>query len=231
MRSGARRRHAPPILRQSEQQPALRVGRSDQATARFHRRAEAAGDARARTPGPHAKESRGDRQTQLDLVDAYTQLGNIQGNAYDQNLGDFNGALASLDKAIALVEPLTANGSMIVRLCTRLPSPRCLAAKFSSAQHACRKRLRPCRHRLRPTSASSRFRRHAGPVLPWGQRLRHSGRRVRTGRQRKPLRYSRRFEACRKTQLTNRALRIDPDFARPSGTGDCAIEDRRNRKR
>jgi hypothetical protein len=58
-----------------------------------------------------AKDAQGDRQTQLDLADAYTRLGNIQGNAYFQNLGDFNGALASMDKAIALVEPLTANGS------------------------------------------------------------------------------------------------------------------------
>jgi tetratricopeptide (TPR) repeat protein len=58
-----------------------------------------------------AKDSRGNRQMQLDLADAYTKLGNIQGNTYSQNLGDFNGALASMDKAISLVEPLTANGS------------------------------------------------------------------------------------------------------------------------
>ena len=58
-----------------------------------------------------AKDTRGNRQTRLDLADAYTRLGNIQGNTYFQNLGDFNGALASLDKAIALVEPLVANGS------------------------------------------------------------------------------------------------------------------------
>jgi serine/threonine protein kinase len=58
-----------------------------------------------------AKDSRGNRQTQLDLADAYTKLGNIQGNTYYQNLGDFNGALASMDKAIALLAPLTANGS------------------------------------------------------------------------------------------------------------------------
>jgi tetratricopeptide (TPR) repeat protein len=58
-----------------------------------------------------AKDSRGNRQMQLDLVDAYAKLGNIQGNTYSQNLGDFSGALASMDKAIALVEPLTINGS------------------------------------------------------------------------------------------------------------------------
>jgi tetratricopeptide (TPR) repeat protein len=53
-----------------------------------------------------AKDAQGDRVTQLDLADAYTRLGNIQGNAYYQNLGDFIGALASVDKAIALSEPL-----------------------------------------------------------------------------------------------------------------------------
>jgi tetratricopeptide (TPR) repeat protein len=58
-----------------------------------------------------AKDSRGNRQMQLDLADAYAKLGNIQGNTYSQNLGDFNGALASMDKAISLVEPLTAHGS------------------------------------------------------------------------------------------------------------------------
>ena len=46
-----------------------------------------------------AKEAQGDRQTQLDLVDAYTRLGNIQGNPYEQNLGYPAGSLFSLDKA------------------------------------------------------------------------------------------------------------------------------------
>jgi tetratricopeptide (TPR) repeat protein len=58
-----------------------------------------------------ARDAHGDRVTQLDLVDAYTRLGNIQGNPYDQNLGDPAGGLASLDKAIALALPLVANGS------------------------------------------------------------------------------------------------------------------------
>ena len=39
-------------------------------------------------------------------MDAYTRLGNIQGNAYDQNLGDPAGALASLDKALAIAAHL-----------------------------------------------------------------------------------------------------------------------------
>ena len=55
-----------------------------------------------------ARDSQGDRQTQLDLVEAYTRLGNIQGNAYDQNLGDPDGALASLGKALSIAEPLAA---------------------------------------------------------------------------------------------------------------------------
>ncbi len=53
-----------------------------------------------------AADAQGDRQAQLDLVDAYARLGNIQGNPYDQNLGDPAGALASIGKAISLAEPL-----------------------------------------------------------------------------------------------------------------------------
>ena len=53
-----------------------------------------------------ARDAEGDRQTQLDLIDAYTRLGNVQGNVYEQNLGDAKGALASIGKAIALAEPM-----------------------------------------------------------------------------------------------------------------------------
>ncbi len=58
-----------------------------------------------------AKDADGDRQTQLDLVDAYTRLANLQGNDYDQNLGDAAGAIVSINKAIALAEPLALDGS------------------------------------------------------------------------------------------------------------------------
>ena len=58
-----------------------------------------------------AEDSQGDRQTQIDLIDAYTRLGNIQGNTYDQNLGDTAGAFISLDKARYLAAPLAASGS------------------------------------------------------------------------------------------------------------------------
>ncbi|KAA6456649.1 hypothetical protein DYQ86_24600 [Acidobacteria bacterium AB60] len=54
-----------------------------------------------------SKDASGDRQTQLDLVNAYTRLGNIQGNPYDQNLGDRSGALISLDKALAIARSLS----------------------------------------------------------------------------------------------------------------------------
>jgi tetratricopeptide (TPR) repeat protein len=58
-----------------------------------------------------AKDSQGDRQTELDLADAYTRLGNIQGNAYDQNLGDPAGAFVSLGKALAIARPLATSNS------------------------------------------------------------------------------------------------------------------------
>jgi tetratricopeptide (TPR) repeat protein len=58
-----------------------------------------------------APDAQGDRLTQLDLVDAYTRLGNIQGNGYDQNLGDPAGGLVSLDKARAIAQTLAASGS------------------------------------------------------------------------------------------------------------------------
>jgi tetratricopeptide (TPR) repeat protein/predicted Ser/Thr protein kinase len=58
-----------------------------------------------------AQDAHGDRQTQLDLADAYTLLGNLQGNAYQQNLGDTAAALVSIDKAIALSEPFAGSNS------------------------------------------------------------------------------------------------------------------------
>jgi serine/threonine protein kinase len=53
-----------------------------------------------------AADAQGDRLTQIDLVDAYTRLANIQGNPYEQNLGDPSGALSSIGKAISLADPL-----------------------------------------------------------------------------------------------------------------------------
>jgi serine/threonine protein kinase len=56
-----------------------------------------------------ARDASGDRLTRLDLVDAYTRLGNLQGNPYDQNIGDPNGALVSLDKALLIARKLVAD--------------------------------------------------------------------------------------------------------------------------
>ena len=53
-----------------------------------------------------SKDAHGDRITELDLADAYTQLGKLQGDAYEQNLGDRAGAVKSLDKAVAIAAPL-----------------------------------------------------------------------------------------------------------------------------
>lgn len=53
-----------------------------------------------------AKDAQGDRQTALDLIEAYTQLGNIQGNVYYQNVGDTASAVATFDRAIALAAPM-----------------------------------------------------------------------------------------------------------------------------
>ena len=57
------------------------------------------------------RDAAGDRLVQLDLVNAYTRLGNIQGNPYDQNLGDPAGALVSLDKALAIAQSLAASAA------------------------------------------------------------------------------------------------------------------------
>ncbi|MCZ2149787.1 MAG: serine/threonine protein kinase [Bryobacterales bacterium] len=53
-----------------------------------------------------ARDSRKDVALQLDLVSAYTRLGDIQGNPNRANLGDTKGALASYDKARAMLEEL-----------------------------------------------------------------------------------------------------------------------------
>jgi tetratricopeptide (TPR) repeat protein len=56
-----------------------------------------------------ANDARGDRQTQLDLANAYIQIGQIQGDPYSQNLGDITGALADFDKAIAIARSLSTS--------------------------------------------------------------------------------------------------------------------------
>jgi hypothetical protein len=53
-----------------------------------------------------ARDAKGDHATQLDLIDAYTRLSDVQANPYEQNLGDRVGGLASIDKAIALAQSM-----------------------------------------------------------------------------------------------------------------------------
>jgi serine/threonine protein kinase len=55
-------------------------------------------------------EAAGDRVLTLELIEAYTKLGNVQGNPYEQNLGDSQGALASFNKALPMADELLASG-------------------------------------------------------------------------------------------------------------------------
>jgi len=58
-----------------------------------------------------SKESAGDRALTRELAEAYQKVGDVEGNPYQQNLGDIKGALVSYSKAIALLEPVVASGS------------------------------------------------------------------------------------------------------------------------
>jgi eukaryotic-like serine/threonine-protein kinase len=44
----------------------------------------------------------------LDRLDAYTKMGNLLGNPYEENIGDSNGAIKTLEKAVALSQQLLA---------------------------------------------------------------------------------------------------------------------------
>lgn len=51
-----------------------------------------------------SRQAQDDLDLQLDLVEAYTKMGNVLGNPYEENLGNADGARASLEKAIQLGE-------------------------------------------------------------------------------------------------------------------------------
>ena len=53
-----------------------------------------------------ARESTRDRLLQSDLVEAYLRMGNLQGDPYEQNLGDMEGGLATLHKALDISDRL-----------------------------------------------------------------------------------------------------------------------------
>ncbi|MGI9035450.1 MAG: hypothetical protein ACR2GD_05365 [Pyrinomonadaceae bacterium] len=48
----------------------------------------------------------GDRQAQIDLADAYVQLGDLQGKPYEANIGDSSGARSSYEKALEILRRL-----------------------------------------------------------------------------------------------------------------------------
>jgi len=58
--------------------------------------------------------------TTLDIVAGYTRLGNLQGNPYEQNIGDPNGGLLSLDRAIRLAQQLNTHQPKDARILAAL---------------------------------------------------------------------------------------------------------------
>ena len=54
-----------------------------------------------------AQQSRGDPGLRLELAEAYLKVGDLQGNPYEPNLGDTQGAMESYAKALAISEELT----------------------------------------------------------------------------------------------------------------------------
>ncbi len=61
-------------------------------------------------------ESMGDADLTRELARAYMRIGSVQGGAYQANLGDSAGAAESYEKAIKLLESLTAKNSNDTRL-------------------------------------------------------------------------------------------------------------------
>ncbi|MEJ0034959.1 MAG: serine/threonine-protein kinase [Gammaproteobacteria bacterium] len=61
-----------------------------------------------------------DVATTLDIVAGYTRLGNLQGNPYEQNIGDPNGGLSSLDRAIRLAQQLNVQQPKDARILAAL---------------------------------------------------------------------------------------------------------------
>ncbi|MBL0170565.1 MAG: protein kinase [Gemmatimonadaceae bacterium] len=61
-----------------------------------------------------AREAQGDPVLQRELAVAYQKVGDVQGNAYNSNLGDTRGALRSYRKSVELLERLTPTGDPAV---------------------------------------------------------------------------------------------------------------------
>src|SRR6185312_15298395 len=58
---------------------------------------------------PMTAEAQHDKATGLSLAKAYMRLGNLQGNPYEQNIGDQQGGIRSLDKAMVILKPIVAS--------------------------------------------------------------------------------------------------------------------------
>lgn len=58
-----------------------------------------------------SRQREGDRALTLDLARAYQRVGDVQGNPYQPNLGDFRGAAMSYSRSIALLFSQTSSGS------------------------------------------------------------------------------------------------------------------------
>ena len=105
---GGPRRAALQRRPQARQFLSLRVPRRDPGPARLDGGAGARRQARARVPGWPREGIEEDRALRRELADAYQRVGDVQGNPFMSNLGDLKGAVASYDKAIALLEPAWA---------------------------------------------------------------------------------------------------------------------------
>ena len=57
-------------------------------------------------------ETGGDQALQLELVTGYRSIGDMQGGGTSSSLGDSQGAMASYDRAVALLQPLLAPGPL-----------------------------------------------------------------------------------------------------------------------
>jgi tetratricopeptide (TPR) repeat protein len=56
-----------------------------------------------------AADARMEKQTGITLANAYVRLASLQGDPYEQNIGDTVGAISSLSKAMSILQPLAAN--------------------------------------------------------------------------------------------------------------------------
>jgi eukaryotic-like serine/threonine-protein kinase len=69
-----------------------------------------------------ARESQGDPSLQRDLAAAYERVGRVQGNSYNSNLGDTQGALVSYRKSLAIREQLAHDNPESLELQSELAS-------------------------------------------------------------------------------------------------------------